>query len=174
MDQTGHKLFEHGSNVDEVEDYINEGDTLMTRLEKVMERILLHTPSDYWNTRIPTHRIACNASLASMYLSHCFNSKPMDRSAILANMCQYPIRIDTTMVQGNKYPLETCLFIQAMLNGDLSLLVGLKKEAWNNLSSTRDGFSWQPPNITNLDPKQSEPWIEGIQPFRLVNHLITT
>jgi hypothetical protein len=173
FDRVSDKLLQHSGNVDEVEDYIGEGDKMMTRLVKVMERILLHTPSDYWNTRIPSHRTACNASLASMYLSNCFNSKPMDRSAILANMCQYPIRIDTIMAQSNKYPLETCLFVQAILNGDLSFLVGVKKEAWNDLCSTRDGFSWLPPHITSLDPKQSESWIEGIQPFRLLNHLIT-
>jgi hypothetical protein len=174
MQQVGEKLVEHGGDDDELVEYIDEGDKLGIRLEKVIERILLHTPSDYWNTRIPTHRTACNASLASMYLSNCFNSKPMDRLAILANMCQYPIRIDTTMVQENKHSLETCLFVQAILNGDLSFLVGLKKEAWKNLSSTRDGFSWLPPNATNLDPKESEVWIEGIQPFRLIDHLVTT
>jgi hypothetical protein len=93
VDQLGEKLVEYGGDVDELSDYIDEGVELGTRLGKLMERILLHTPSDYWNTRIPTHRTACNTSLASMYLSNCFNSKPRDRLAILANMCQYPIRI---------------------------------------------------------------------------------
>ncbi|KAL2066580.1 hypothetical protein VTL71DRAFT_2651 [Oculimacula yallundae] len=167
-------VIRNGGNVDETVAFIDQGEALMERLAKVIERILLHTPSDYWNTRIQTHRTACNAALAIMHLNNCFNSKPMDRLAILANLCQYPIRVDTTMAKLRGFPLETSLLVQGVLNGDLSLLIGLKKEVWNDLSPTTDGFSWVPPLVTHLDPKDSEAWIEGIQPFRLRDHHITS
>ncbi|KAG4431450.1 hypothetical protein IFR05_013062 [Cadophora sp. M221] len=173
LDESVRRLHDNGGSVDEFVEYVDQGEALLARLEKVIKRILLHTPYDYWNSRIHTHRTACNSSLANMYLVNCFNSKPMDRLAILANLCQYPIRIDTTTAKDNNFPLETCLFIQAILNGDLSFLVGLKKEAWSTLSLARDGFSWLPPLNTHLDPKESETWIEGVQPFRLLNHRIT-
>lgn len=162
-----------GSNIDSTIEKIDAGERLMDRVQKAKDHLIVHSPSDQWTARIPTHRVNCNAALVGMYLAHCFNSRLMDRLAILANMCQYPIRIDTNKTQNSKYSLEACLFTQAILNGDLSLLVGLKKSVWEQLPAKRNGFSWLPPGTTDIEPKDMECWLEGMQMFRLSDHQIT-
>ena len=151
---------------------LNGFDVLLARIERAKQLLLQHTPSDEWTARIPTYRIVCNAVLANEFLVHCFNSKLTDRIAILANMCQYPIRIDTTKVLGSVYNLSTCLFTQALLNGDLSFLIWLRTKVWAKSRGENVGFSWLPPENTSLNPESLEPWLEGIQPFRLVDHKI--
>jgi Heterokaryon incompatibility protein (HET) len=69
----------------------------------------------------PRHR--CNAAVALSYLRNRDNHRPADRLAIVANLCDYEIRLDTIAVEKSFRSLAVCLFTLAFVNGDLSLLV---------------------------------------------------
>lgn len=166
---------------------LNEDEDLNATLERFQEisdlsdkhkgamlRLLQHSPNDQWTARIPTHRITCNAATANYFLANSFNSKPSDRLAILANICQYSIRIDTTKVREKGYNLNTCLLTLSLLNGDLSLLVGLERSVWRQASPYSSGFSWLPPASTDLRPAKINTWMEGDEFFRLTDHKITS
>lgn len=132
---------------------LDDLDELVQNIDRARKQVLLHTPSDVWTERIPTHRLVCNAALAHDCLSPVRNSRPMDRLAILANICQYPIRINTAKMQARDYDLSTCFFTQALVNGDLSFLASLKASVWSKESFSPGGFSWLPPPSTSLEPK---------------------
>ncbi|KAH8669731.1 hypothetical protein BGZ60DRAFT_538518 [Tricladium varicosporioides] len=86
------KLVQSGLNATlKAEDEVLE---LCNQIERAKGRLPLHAPNDKWIARIPTYRISRNAVHANDYLAHCFNSRPTDRLAILANMCNS--RVDVT------------------------------------------------------------------------------
>jgi hypothetical protein len=68
-------------------------------------------------------RYRCNAAVALSYLRNRDNHRPADRLAIVANLCDYEIRLDTVTVEKSFRSLAVCLFTLAFVNGDLSLLV---------------------------------------------------
>jgi hypothetical protein len=105
-------------------------------------------------------RTACNAIEAIQYLAVRNNSRTPDQLAILANLCHYPVRLDTTKLESDLFSLSTCIFALAILNGDLSLLVGVTPEEWDQAHAVRPRrskrkkihnrntlplFSWVPP-----------------------------
>ena len=45
-----------------------------------------------------------------------------DKLAILANLCDYTLRLDTVELEKSQKPLSVCIFALAIANGDLSLL----------------------------------------------------
>lgn len=65
----------------------------------------------------------CNAACAIALLRgrHCL--KPEDKAAILANLCNFEIRLDTFQLAKHFKSLRLCLIALALLNADLSLLV---------------------------------------------------
>jgi hypothetical protein len=68
-------------------------------------------------------RYRCNAAVALAYLRNRDNHRPADRLAIMANLCDYEIRLNTVAVEKSFESLAVCLFALAFVNGDLSLLV---------------------------------------------------
>jgi len=105
-------------------------------------------------------RTACNAIEAIQYLAVRNNSRTPDRLAILANLCHYPIRLNTTKLESDSFSLSTCILALALLNGDISLLVGVTREEWDQAHAARPRrskrrktssrntlpqFSWLPP-----------------------------
>ena len=78
-------------------------------------------PDDINDPNAP-HRQICNASEAINCLRERKNSHFPDRLAILANMCDYEIRIDTRVLEMPQYAFSTCVLTLAILNGDTSLL----------------------------------------------------
>ena len=68
-------------------------------------------------------RFRCNAAVALSLLRSRSNHRPGDRLAILANLCNYEVRLDTVAIESNFRSLAICLFGLAYMNGDLSLLV---------------------------------------------------
>lgn len=106
------------------------------------------------------HRTSCNALEAIQYLAVRNNSRTPDQLAILANLCHYPIRLNTTKLESDLFSLSTCILALAILNGDLSLLVGVTPEEWDQAHAVRPRrskrrkidhrntsplFSWLPP-----------------------------
>ena len=71
-----------------------------------------------------SHRQICNAAEALTFLDDRFNSVFPDRLAILANLCSYECRIDTSVLEAPRSSFVTCALTQAILNGDMSLLGG--------------------------------------------------
>lgn len=69
-------------------------------------------------------RQACNAAQAATFLENRENSVFSDRLAILANLCNYEKRIDTSVMETGGYGFSTCALTLATLNGDTSLLGG--------------------------------------------------
>ena len=78
-------------------------------------------PNDINDPNAP-HRQTCNAAEAINCLRERKNSHFPDRLAILANMCDYEIRIDTRALEMPQYAFSTCILTLAILNGDMSLL----------------------------------------------------
>lgn len=115
-----------------------------------------------------------NAAQALTFLENRYNSYFPDRLAILANLCDYEYRINTEVLKLPNSSFTVCSLTLAVLNGDMSLLVGHRDEkeglrnkdgrsAWildlaqnrrqnglvyqnddDDLQSNTYGFSWGP------------------------------
>jgi len=68
-------------------------------------------------------RRTCNAAVALTYLRTRENHRPADRLAIMANLCDYELRLNAMGIETSFTSLAVCLFALAFINGDLSLLV---------------------------------------------------
>ena len=67
-------------------------------------------------------RRTCNAAVAWSFLKHRDNDRVADKLAILANLCDYTLRLNTVELEQSQKPLSVCIFALAIANGDLSLL----------------------------------------------------
>ena len=67
-------------------------------------------------------RMKCSAAVALTFLGERRNFRPADRLAIMANLCDYEVRLDTRELEVRFESLSTCLLTLAIMNGDLSLL----------------------------------------------------
>ena len=97
----------------------------------------------------PAFRHTCNAAQALTYLRSRQNSRNPDRIAILANLCDYSIRLDTNhIVQRNTNGLgcgfSICAFALAVFNGDLSLTLSRMLE--QSAAPDHIGYCWGPRN----------------------------
>lgn len=81
-------------------------------------------------------RIMCSAAMALSFLRMRFNSCLPDRLAILANLCDWDVRLDTQEIEKNHQSLSTCIFVLAILNGDHSLLY---PEVYDKIALTSNG-----------------------------------
>ena len=105
-----------------------------------------------------SRRPICNIAEALQFLSTRQNSRVPDRLAILANLCDYRLRIDTTKVQHPRFSLSVAVLTMALLNGDLTILSGVPEEMWSSQFRPKGGasneypcaFSWLPPAQTIL------------------------
>lgn len=131
--------------------------------------------SEMWNV-IPTihsdsaerndsHRQQCTAAEALTLLENRISSVFSDRLAIMANICNYEVRIDSKVLKQPDSSFSACALTLAVLNGDMSLLAGCLEKAprykhgradcrssrplfyWNDNSDSSAnayGFSWGP------------------------------
>ncbi|KAH8163686.1 hypothetical protein CIB48_g4550 [Xylaria polymorpha] len=107
---------------------------LITGLHK-MEEI------DWWSTSMypqitvsadnTTKRFACSAAEAIHHLQFRQNSRPADRLAIVANLCQYGTRLDTTKIDTNSHSFSVALVTLAVINGDMSLFIEKPRQRVN-------------------------------------------
>ena len=86
-----------------------------------------------------SHRQKCNAAQALTFLDDRLNSVFSDRLAILANLCNYDYRIDSSVLELPNSSFAVCALTLAILNGDMSLLVGYQdqKQSPPDLQSPR-------------------------------------
>ena len=68
-------------------------------------------------------RRTCNAAVALSYLKVRDNHRVADRLAIIANMCDYNLRLNTARLEEVQPRLSLCIHAIAIANGDLSLLM---------------------------------------------------
>ncbi|KAI4195057.1 MAG: hypothetical protein LQ350_007422 [Teloschistes chrysophthalmus] len=115
---------------------------------------------------------ARNAIEPANFLEFYANSRIPDRLAIIGNLCDHPIRINTSAVERRRISFSTCLFAMAIINGDISFLqfwqevtqgIELPATPWlrRDLKGPRllnggswDTFSWAPSpaaGITSLE-----------------------
>jgi hypothetical protein len=104
-------------------------------------------------------RYACNAAHALDLITTRENSGILDRLAILANLCNYSMRLNTKTIEdvekssSENFSFSICVYTLAIANGDISLLFGSKIQKEICMASeakpsprTRDPvvFSWVP------------------------------
>ncbi|PMD65190.1 uncharacterized protein K444DRAFT_216021, partial [Hyaloscypha bicolor E] len=124
-------------------------------------------------------RPICNIAEALQFLGSRKNSRVPDRLAILANLCDYSLRIDTTKVQHPRFSLSVAVFTMALINGDLSIFAGIQEEMWSGQSRPMGGasdeypyaFSWLPPAQTILSKINCT--YESSNSCRMTGHEIT-
>lgn len=111
--------------------------------------------------RNSSHRQQCTAAEALTFLDDRFNSVFSDRLAILANICNYEVRINSTVLELLGYSFSAYALTLAILNGDMSLLAGCQaneekastipsRSNWF-LDQAKDGRSSKPPFYRNDD-----------------------
>ncbi|RDW83486.1 hypothetical protein BP5796_04977 [Coleophoma crateriformis] len=76
---------------------------------------------DFWINGDKTKR-SCNAAVALSFLRTRYNDRIADRVAIVANLCDYSLRLNTVKLHETEHSLSLCIYVLALLNGDFSLL----------------------------------------------------
>lgn len=95
---------------------------------ETLERLAWYHPKpsgyhrfDFWlNSNKP--RPSCNAAVALSFLKHRDNDRVADRLAILANLCDYSLRLNTWELEKSQSRLSVCVLALTIANGDFSLL----------------------------------------------------
>lgn len=67
-------------------------------------------------------RPTCNAAVALSFLKHRDNDRVADRLAIIANLCDYSLRLNTWELDESQSRLSVCVLALTIANGDFSLL----------------------------------------------------
>ncbi|KAI9665874.1 MAG: hypothetical protein M1821_003809 [Bathelium mastoideum] len=92
-------------------------------------------------------RRPCNAALALSYLNDRKSSIPADRLAIIANLCDYHLRLNVAEMQKLDVSPSVCVLALALMNGDLSLLWPESYDPFIDSKVTNnnnDDYSWLP------------------------------
>lgn len=138
--------------------FIEEGIEAGTWSDSSLAISALNCASEMWNL-IPTiysgsaerdssHRQQCTAAEALTLLEDRANSVFSDRLAIIANICNYEVRIDSKVLEQTDSSFSACALTLAVLNGDMSLLAGclekapISKDKRADCRSTRRLFYW--------------------------------
>ncbi|KAK5315908.1 hypothetical protein LTR70_006550 [Exophiala xenobiotica] len=119
----------------------------------------------------PDYRQTCNAAQALTYLQPRMNGRVADRLAILGNLCNYPLRLDTNMVENLGYGFSICAFALSVCNGDLSLT-----KAENPTSGPVLGFAWGPQSnfrLSELKHFEDDDDVVRAAPAKLVESILT-
>ena len=143
-----------------------------------MEEIEWWAASSFPEIKTPgfsTKRIACSAAEALHHLEFRKNSRTADRLAIVANLCHYHSRLDTTILNTKETSFSICLLALSILNGDTSLLLDylpttlrereiLKQRMWDHDSSR---YSWTAPLLSRMVRSgewRSSSYLNGFDP----------
>jgi hypothetical protein len=69
------------------------------------------------------HKRTCSAAVAVTYLRLRDLERVADKLAIVANLCDYHLRLNTTELEKTQPSLSVCILVLAVANGDFSLLI---------------------------------------------------
>ncbi|KAF4991859.1 hypothetical protein FDECE_13886 [Fusarium decemcellulare] len=108
-------------------------------------------------------RRTCNAAVALTYLQFRGLLRVSDKLAIVANMCEYHVRLNTTEIEKTQNSLATCVLVMSLLNNDLSLLVPqmyrMPESTSLEFPSGKDAeFSWAHSLTRNTGLLQATKW----------------
>jgi len=139
----------------------DQPEALKMRAQSAIEWLIKISPAWIGGERDPESRYGCNGLQALKLLGKRQNSRIPDRIAILANLCNYPIRINTEKVASDTYSFSTCAFALALFNGDISFMIGFahaygaseETSAVDDINTTRNHktFSWTPPSSISFE-----------------------
>ena len=87
-----------------------------------LRHITLGTNADGDNS-MNGHYHVCNPLEAVLYLEGRSNSRHGDRLAIVADLCDYAVRLNSTKLDELGFGYSTCLLAMMLLNGDITYLV---------------------------------------------------
>ena len=87
-----------------------------------LRHITLGTNADGNHHMWGNYRV-CNPLAAVLFLEGRTNSRYGDRIAIVANLCDYAVRLNTTELNELGFGYSTCLFALMLLNGDITYMV---------------------------------------------------
>lgn len=124
------------------------------QIETVSDKLLHAGPISFHEN--PDQRYACNAAQAMNLLVHRKHSRVPDALAIIANLCNYSIRLNTMALEtvektaNQSFSLAVCAYTLAIANGDLSLLFGAKLKLEREGKTSEAVFSWIPDLDTTL------------------------
>lgn len=145
---------------------------LLQRLEAAMPKSWnlcpTHTPRLGQNVNDPDYRQTCNAAQALNYMADRNNSRVADRLAILSNLCDYGIRIDTSKVEKTALTFTVSALALGVFNGDLSMM-GDHTAAL----SDRLAYSWGPlrqGTLSKLAYVEEDEDIVRLRPSHITNH----
>ena len=127
------KLDRLQSCIDELTAFLmlNPGSSVSAKIPKwaeAVERLAwVHPePSGWHMSRVWLHsskpRYTCNAAVALSFLKYRDNDRVADRLAILANLCDYSLRLNTWELEESQSRLSVCVLALSIANGDFSLL----------------------------------------------------
>lgn len=114
--------------------HIDESTAIPPSLERrravILEKLQNFPPGDERSTKLKWSmpmgqskpRRSCNAAVALSYLRSRDNTIISDRVAILANLCNYEIRLNIEEIEENHQYLGSCILTLALLNADFSIL----------------------------------------------------
>lgn len=87
-----------------------------------LRHITLGTNADGNHNMWGYYRV-CNPLAAVLFLEGRTNSRYGDRIAIVANLCDYAVRLNTTELDELGFGYSTCLFAMMLLNGDITYMI---------------------------------------------------
>ena len=136
---------------------VNVGEAFYATYRK-LRHITLGTNAD-GDTSMHGHHRVCNPLAAVLYLEGRSNSRHGDRLAIVANLCDYAVRLNSTKLEELGFGYSTCLLAMMLLNGDITYLVEWAKvptRARNQVESIK-----QPPPLVDLrwNPLAAYSWM---------------
>ncbi|KAL8664897.1 MAG: hypothetical protein Q9168_007814, partial [Polycauliona sp. 1 TL-2023] len=99
---------------------VENGEILLDQIIEAAKHVVPQLTQHWGKYSGKTH--AQNAIEPIHYLEFYANSRVPDRLAIIGNLCDYSIRLDTRVVEPQRYKFSTCILAMALLNGDISLL----------------------------------------------------
>ncbi len=164
-------------------------DNLKARADQAFGSLMEICPTAYQLApRNPHFRFGCNAGEALHLLRGRECSRLPDRLAILANICNFSVRLNTYNLQqsekalGRQHSFSVCVAVLAIMNGDISLIAGSKgqreaekvpKQPSDEASKCMDIPAWIPAGHTHL---HNLPYLEEFHPkvFRLSRPVISS
>jgi hypothetical protein len=136
---------------------LNVGQAFYASYRK-LRHITLGTSADGDKSMSGHHRV-CNPLAAVLYLEGRSNSRHGDRLAIVGNLCDYAVRINSTTLDELGFGYSTCLLAIMLLNGDITYMIEWAKALTQPKNDTNT--AQQPPLSLNLkwDPLATYSWM---------------
>jgi hypothetical protein len=138
---------------------LNVGQAFYASYRK-LRHITLGTSAD-GDKSMSGHYRVCNPLAAVLYLEGRSNSRHGDRLAIVGNLCDYAVRLNSTTLEKLRFGYSTCLLALMLLNGDITYVVEWAKSLAQQKNDW--GTAKLPHSLLDLkwDPPVAYSWMPG-------------